>query len=200
MNRWCFSGFVTAVTDGESSCLKKALFGKCYLLGLGMRKAAGMSGPPQSLSKTPWLLMWMGTLEASPVDRAKLGKEKGVTSLLCKSLSLLWCFTAAWVDLQRDGGFLKGSSFCVASLPWCTAHGTAPVGSIPARPAGPSWVLLHPGQPHIVPGASQPASSGAQHPTTRSGCNTLDLPWCWHLGHIHPEEESVLKPLSCQPR
>lgn len=37
--------FVTAVTDGESSCLRKALFAKCYLLGLGMRKAAWMSGP-----------------------------------------------------------------------------------------------------------------------------------------------------------
>lgn len=37
--------FVTAVTDGESSCLRKVLFGKCYLLGLGMRKAAWMSGP-----------------------------------------------------------------------------------------------------------------------------------------------------------
>lgn len=37
--------FFTAVTDGESSCLRKALFGKCYLLGAGMRKAAWMSGP-----------------------------------------------------------------------------------------------------------------------------------------------------------
>lgn len=38
-----------------------------------------------------------------------------------------------------EGGFLKGSSFCVASLPWCTAHGTVPVAPsqhIQRDPAG----------------------------------------------------------------
>lgn len=70
--------------------------------------------PLQNLSKSPWLLMWTGPLEASPVDRTKLGKEKAVSSLLCKSVSLL-C-------LQREGGFLNGGSFWVASSPWCMLH------------------------------------------------------------------------------
>lgn len=103
-----------------------------------------------------WNCYW---LEALPVDRAKLGREKGVTSLLCKS-SLLWWHLKPLQPGQNYRGREQQLLCCLLIM-----------GQI-------TWLQwpLQQRQPHAALAAPQLTPSGVQHSPMRPGCSTLVCP------------------------